>query len=137
MNRDAGTPDTEAEKYLAGIWSELLGMDDLYLNDTFFDIGGHSLLVMKVITAVHQKTGVKLSPQDFLVSTLEQMAGRIETEYTFESSSAVEAVTAEAATEVAQENEPEAALAEAKTAEATEAETKGSGAFRIIKGFWK
>ena len=137
MNRDAATPDTEAEKYLASVWAELLGMDDLYLNDTFFDIGGHSLLVMKVITAVHQKTGVKLGPQDFLVSTLEQMAGRIETEYTFESSSAVEAVTAEAATEVAQENEPEAALAEAKTAEATEAETKGSGAFRIIKGFWK
>ncbi|MFK7769340.1 MAG: amino acid adenylation domain-containing protein [Mariniblastus sp.] len=70
-------PNTPAEKYLASVWENNLEMDDIGRNDTFFDIGGHSLLVMKVITEVHEKTGVKLGPQEFLISTLEQMADKI------------------------------------------------------------
>ena len=62
-------------------------MDDIGVNDTFFDIGGHSLLVMKVITQVHEETGVKLGPQDFLISTLEQMADKLEESDRFAASS--------------------------------------------------
>jgi acyl carrier protein len=63
-------PNSPAEKYLASVWEEVLETDDVDLNDTFFDIGGHSLLVMKVISTVHDKTGIKLGPQDFLMTRL-------------------------------------------------------------------
>ena len=69
-------PQTSAEKFLAGVWGELLEVDDIVLNDNFFDIGGHSLLVMQVIAAVKEKIGFQLEPQDFLVGTLEQLADK-------------------------------------------------------------
>ena len=74
---DVALPATAAEKYLAGVWQDVLEMDDVELNDTFFDIGGHSLLAMKVIANVKEKTGVVLGPQEFLMATLEQMADRL------------------------------------------------------------
>ena len=70
---DIAMPNSPAEKYLAGVWEEVLEIEDVGLNDTFFDIGGHSLLVMKIITEVNEKTGVKLGPQEFLISTLDSL----------------------------------------------------------------
>jgi len=123
-------PTTAAEKYLACVWGEVLEMDDLYINDTFFDIGGHSLLVMKVITAVNEKTGVKLGPQEFLVSTLEQMADRIADSYSFDE------VDDSTPTENSPDAEPEVQPNEDEETESTNAESDTSGAFRFIKGFW-
>ena len=70
-------PSTPAEKFMLDTWKTILDSEDVGLNDNFFEVGGHSLLVMKVITAVNDKTNVRLSPQDFLVGTLEQVADRI------------------------------------------------------------
>ena len=70
-------PQEPAELYMAEVWKDVLEIEDVDLNDNFFEIRGHSLLVMKVITAVQEKTGVRLGPQDFLVGTLEQLAGRL------------------------------------------------------------
>ena len=79
-DRDAdphvGLPQTSAEKFLASVWGKLLGIDEIVLDDNFFDIGGHSLLVMQAIAAVKEKTGFQFGPQDFLVSTLEQLADK-------------------------------------------------------------
>lgn len=72
------TPISPAEVYMAGVWTEVLETDDLFAEDTFFDIGGHSLLVMQVIATVFEKTGIRLSPQDFLVNTLAQLAHKIQ-----------------------------------------------------------
>ena len=66
-----------AESYLIKLWEEALEFDDIAVEDTFFDIGGHSLLVMKMIACVLEDTQVKLSPQDFLVSTLQQLASKL------------------------------------------------------------
>ena len=118
-------PGTAAEKWLAGVWEEILEIDDVCLNDTFFDIGGHSLLVMKVITNVHEKTGVKLGPQEFLMSTLEQMADRITETYQFESTddeSVEKTVT------------PETTYPELK--ESAPVKSENAGLFRVLKGFW-
>ncbi len=80
-NEQAGTetvvlslPETASQKLLATIWSDVLEVSEISLMDNFFDLGGHSLLVMKVIAKVEEATGHRLSPQDFLVGTLEQMA---------------------------------------------------------------
>ncbi len=42
-------PRTEQEKYIAGIWTELIKVKEISVNDCFFDIGGHSLLAMELI----------------------------------------------------------------------------------------
>jgi amino acid adenylation domain-containing protein len=41
-------PETLAEKVLAKIWGEALGLEQVGLHDNFFDLGGHSLLLLRV-----------------------------------------------------------------------------------------
>jgi aryl carrier-like protein len=41
-------PGTEAERAIATVWQEVLKLDKVGLNDNFFDLGGHSLLVVQV-----------------------------------------------------------------------------------------
>jgi hypothetical protein len=41
-------PRTEAEKKVAAIWCDLLGLERIGAEDNFFDIGGHSLLLTRV-----------------------------------------------------------------------------------------
>jgi len=40
------------EEQLTKIWAEVLGIDQVGIHDNFFDLGGHSLAVMRVITRV-------------------------------------------------------------------------------------
>ncbi|MEU8961058.1 serine hydrolase, partial [Streptomyces sp. NPDC048491] len=44
-------PRTPTEKTLAAIWSEVLGVEQIGIHDRFFDLGGHSLLMIKVLAA--------------------------------------------------------------------------------------
>ncbi|HEX6047361.1 MAG TPA: amino acid adenylation domain-containing protein [Pyrinomonadaceae bacterium] len=39
---------TPVEEVLTGVWSEVLGLDEVSVNDNFFDIGGHSLLATQI-----------------------------------------------------------------------------------------
>jgi len=63
-----------SEKYLAQVWQQILNIEQVNLDDNFFDIGGHSLLVMQVINQVEEDTGIRLSPPEFLLGTLQQLA---------------------------------------------------------------
>jgi amino acid adenylation domain-containing protein len=47
-------PETEEEKIIAGIWSDLLGLDKIGINDNFFTIGGHSLQAVRVISRIQE-----------------------------------------------------------------------------------
>ena len=67
-------PRTTTEQWLAGIWTEVLGVGTVGLHDNFFDIGGHSLLGIRVITRVRKERGVRLSQADMVLQTLEQLA---------------------------------------------------------------
>ncbi|MET7339627.1 AMP-binding protein, partial [Nonomuraea sp. NPDC005650] len=53
-------PVTATELLLAGIWAELLGVDQVGVRDNFFDLGGHSLLATQVITRIRAVLGVDL-----------------------------------------------------------------------------
>jgi hypothetical protein len=44
-------PRTNLEKTVAGVWQEVLQLEEVGINDNFFDLGGHSLLIL----AVHEK----------------------------------------------------------------------------------
>ncbi|MFD7998260.1 amino acid adenylation domain-containing protein [Streptomyces mirabilis] len=44
-------PRTPTERTLAAIWTEVLGVEQIGVHDRFFDLGGHSLLMIKVLAA--------------------------------------------------------------------------------------
>jgi len=58
-------PATETQAALAAIWREVLGYGTLGVNDNFFDIGGHSLLVTQIISRIRRTLSVDLSMRRF------------------------------------------------------------------------
>ncbi|MCL1471379.1 non-ribosomal peptide synthetase [Argonema antarcticum] len=48
LKRDYVMPQTEAERLIAEVWQEILQLEKVGINDNFFEIGGHSLLLVKV-----------------------------------------------------------------------------------------
>ena len=67
-------PRTPMEQAVAGIWSQVLGVERVGVHDNFFDLGGHSLMAMRLIMAVQDMLGVDVSLRDlFEGPTIEQM----------------------------------------------------------------
>lgn len=48
---------SDGEKLIAGIWSDLLGISNPGLHDNFFDLGGHSLLVIQAQRRLSERLG--------------------------------------------------------------------------------
>ena len=61
-------PQTETEKALALIWSELLKAENIGIHDDFFDLGGHSLLAIRVVSRVRDVFGVDVTFQTLFQS---------------------------------------------------------------------
>lgn len=53
-------PETDSEKLLARIWSELLGIRQVGIDDDFFQLGGHSLHAVRLFAAVKKHYGLAL-----------------------------------------------------------------------------
>jgi amino acid adenylation domain-containing protein len=53
-------PRTPVEELLAGIWGQMLGISEVGANDNFFDLGGHSLLVTRMVSRIAETFGVEL-----------------------------------------------------------------------------
>ncbi len=84
MRRDTGqsfvAPSTMIEEALAGIWREVLRVDQVRNEDNFFFLGGHSLLATQIISRIRDSFQVELPVRSLFESpTLAEMAGRIET----------------------------------------------------------
>lgn len=41
-------PQTKMEQTIAGVWGQMFGVDQVSVDDNFFDIGGHSLLLVRM-----------------------------------------------------------------------------------------
>ncbi len=76
----AATPETvgrwtKTELALKPIWQELLGVERVERDDNFFDLGGHSLVAMRIVARVREELGVELPPAIlFERPTLQAMA---------------------------------------------------------------
>ncbi len=53
-------PRDPVELAVAAVWEEVLGTRPVGLHDRFFDLGGHSLLVLKLMTEIERRFGRKL-----------------------------------------------------------------------------
>jgi amino acid adenylation domain-containing protein len=61
-------PRNEVERKLAGIWSEVLQIDNIGVHDNFFDLGGHSLTASRVLSRVLDCFRVEVSLRSFFES---------------------------------------------------------------------
>ncbi len=67
-------PDTPAQKALAGIWAEVLGVDRVGAEDNFFELGGDSIVSIQVVSRARQ-AGLGLTPRDlFRYPTIAELA---------------------------------------------------------------
>ena len=62
--REYVAPRNEAEEQLAAIWQDLLGVEQVGIYDNFFQLGGQSLLAIRLIARI-QKLGYTLNIGDF------------------------------------------------------------------------
>ncbi|WP_159100124.1 non-ribosomal peptide synthetase [Streptomyces lunaelactis] len=68
VDGDYVAPRTEVEQIIAGIWSEVLGLDRIGVHDNFFHLGGHSLLATRVINQIDLLTGLEVSLKKFFLT---------------------------------------------------------------------
>ncbi|WP_308117530.1 non-ribosomal peptide synthetase [Streptomyces anatolicus] len=72
------TPRTAAEESLAGLFAELLGVERVGIDDSFFALGGDSILTIQLVTRA-RKAGLKFSPRDvFAYKTVEALVAAVE-----------------------------------------------------------
>ncbi len=72
-------PRTPVEEVLAGIWGELLRADRVGVDDDFFALGGHSLLVAQALSRIRQALGVEVPLVEFFKKpTVAELARWIE-----------------------------------------------------------
>ena len=75
----AKSAGTDVEQRLVGIWRDLLDRDQIGVNQSFFDLGGHSLLVSQLILRLNREFGKRVSLADvFHAPTIERLAKLLE-----------------------------------------------------------
>lgn len=70
--------DHSVTELLSSIWKQLLGHDSFGLDDSFFDVGGHSLIANRLCLAIEERFGVQLPVIDiFDCPTLKELSERV------------------------------------------------------------
>jgi amino acid adenylation domain-containing protein len=72
-------PHSEMEKKLCALWSELLHIDTVGIDDDFFDLGGDSLLTLHLAFRIEEEFGRQIPKPFFTRPTVAALAGLWET----------------------------------------------------------
>jgi amino acid adenylation domain-containing protein len=74
----AAPPRDELETKVAMIWQEILGIPSVNITDNFFDLGGHSLMAVRLMNEIKKLTGVEIPLTAlFQGATIERLANLI------------------------------------------------------------
>ena len=72
-------PRTATEAAMAEIWQLLLGIAQVSVTDDFFDLGGHSMLAMRLVAQIHQRFNRKLPLMALLdAGTVRQLSAALD-----------------------------------------------------------
>jgi amino acid adenylation domain-containing protein len=77
--KDFIPPRTPTEKVVEKVWSSLLSLDRVSVHDSFFDLGGSSLLAMQAASRLGKELGIELGVRALFENvTIAELAGLIE-----------------------------------------------------------
>lgn len=72
-------PRTPVEMQLSGLWAELLGVEKISVHDTFFSLGGHSILAVQLTYLIQERLNIDIELSQFLKkSTIAGLADLVE-----------------------------------------------------------
>ena len=72
-------PSNLVEEVLAEIWNKFLELEQISVNDNFFEVGGNSLLAIQLVSQIRKTFDVELPLQSlFEFSTVRELAKKIE-----------------------------------------------------------
>lgn len=71
-------PVSDTQKEIAQIWSDVLKVKNVGLNDTFFDLGGHSLAIFQVNSVIEERYAVKVPIKNYLTDSLQKISEIVE-----------------------------------------------------------
>jgi acyl carrier protein len=88
LTKEFVLPRTELEQTIASAWQAILGIDQVGVHDNFFDLGGHSLLMIRL----HQKLRAELPAEIellhlFQFPTVDSLVRFLHTGYNFDGKS--------------------------------------------------
>jgi amino acid adenylation domain-containing protein len=58
--QEASRPFSETEQKILVIWQEIFGREQIGLNESFFDLGGHSLMAARMLARMEKEMGASL-----------------------------------------------------------------------------
>jgi amino acid adenylation domain-containing protein/non-ribosomal peptide synthase protein (TIGR01720 family) len=58
-------PRNATEKALVAIWADVLPAERIGVTDNFFDLGGDSVMSLRILSRVHRSFGADVSPREF------------------------------------------------------------------------
>ncbi|WP_191877993.1 non-ribosomal peptide synthetase [Streptomyces filipinensis] len=72
-------PATPVEEHIAEIWSDILGRERISVQESFFEIGGHSILAIRMTSTLQDEFGIDLSLRTvFEHPTVRSLAAAVE-----------------------------------------------------------
>ncbi|MEW6734362.1 MAG: amino acid adenylation domain-containing protein [Acidobacteriota bacterium] len=78
-------PNNNVEQALAEIWREILGVEQIGVEDNFFDLGGDSVISLRIAAKANER-GLRVSPKDiFEHQTIAELATSINTDQVIQS----------------------------------------------------
>jgi acyl carrier protein len=81
LRQDYVAPRNEIEFKLSELWRHTLHIDRVGVQDSFFELGGDSVLAAQILSLVQKNFGIRINPQDaFKAFTIERLSSMLEAE---------------------------------------------------------
>jgi acyl transferase domain-containing protein/NAD(P)-dependent dehydrogenase (short-subunit alcohol dehydrogenase family)/ubiquinone/menaquinone biosynthesis C-methylase UbiE/acyl carrier protein len=65
LNQDYLPPESDSQQKIVAIWQDELGIEPIGIHDSFLELGGDSLIAIKLISRIRESLSIKLTVRDF------------------------------------------------------------------------